>query len=352
MKKHVPLFALLSTISFFSIHTKGRFITMSEFFTPLKKYYANKHVLVTGGCGFIGSHVAQALVDLGAHVTILDNLITGNLDNIAHIQDRVTFINGSVADPQICLDATEGKAIIFHLAAFISVPQSTENPSLCHQSNVDGTFNLLESARLHAVDRFIFSSSASVYGTTQEPCSETTPTNPQSPYAWSKLIGEQYCKQYARTFGLKTMSMRYFNVYGERQNPHAAYAAAVAKFKYHMEHNEPVTFFGDGMQTRDFVPVETVAEINLLLGTLPDQELNGDVYNVATGKSITLFELLEMLKPYYPEYDQPIQFAPERAGDVRHAIADCTKLDRLKERLRHEMHPLIMPKSKQAHARL
>lgn len=312
---------------------------MSAFYTPLKNFYAGKKALVSGGCGFIGSHVAQSLVELGAQVTILDNLITGKEENISEFRNAVNFMEGSVADPNICLKATDGQEVIFHLAAFISVPQSTENPSLCFQSNVEGTSNMLESARLNNVSRFVFSSSASVYGTTQEPCSESTPTNPQSPYAWSKLIGEQLCKQYAqKPFGLKTISMRYFNVYGDRQNPHAAYAAAVAKFKYHMERNEPVTFFGDGMQTRDFVPVETVAETNLLLGMLEDRHLNGDVYNVATGQSINLFELFELLKNDYPEYNQEIKFAPARAGDVKHAIADCVKLKKLKTNYRQNNH--------------
>ena len=287
----------LALISFFSIDAQRRTLSMNEFYPQIKQFYAGKKVLVTGGCGFIGSHISQTLVSLGAQVTILDNLITGNMQNITSFKDAIRFINGSVADPHTCLEATEGQEIIFHLAAFISVPQSTENPSLSHQSNIDGTFNLLESARLHNVQRFIFSSSAAVYGNTHEPCSELTPYNPQSPYAWSKLIGEHYCKQYAQSpFGLNTICMRYFNVYGKRQNPHAAYAAAVAKFKYFMERNEPVTFFGDGMQTRDFVPVETVAETNLLLGMLPEKMLNGDVYNVATGTSINLFDSLVMIR--------------------------------------------------------
>lgn len=335
MNKKAVLLMTLSATLFVSINARRRSPSMKEFDTHIQQFYNGKKVLVTGACGFIGSHITQALVDLGANVTILDNLITGRPENIEPFKDKITFIKGSVADPDACLQAVEGKDIIFHLAAFISVPQSIENPSLCHQSNVDGTFNLLESARLHNVKRFVFSSSAATYGNTQDPCSETTPHNPQSPYAWSKLIGEQYCKQYAITFGLNTISMRYFNVYGDRQNPHAAYAAAVAKFKYHMDRNEPVTFFGDGMQTRDFVPVETVAKTNLLLGSLPAAYLNGDVYNVATGTSINLFELMDMLKEEeYPDYDQDIQFAPARAGDVKHAIADCRKLQKLLQELR------------------
>jgi len=332
MNKKATLLTALFTLLFFSVDANRRYAVMQEFDAHIHQFYNGKKVLVTGGAGFIGSHIVQMLVNLDADVTVLDNLITGKLENIKPFKNKVTFIKGSIADPNVCLQAAEGKDVIFHLAAFISVPQSVENPSLCHQSNVDGTFNLLESARLHGVKRFVFSSSAAIYGNTQEPCSEITPHNPQSPYAWSKLIGEQYCKQYA-TFGLGTISMRYFNVCGDRQNPHAPYAAAVAKFKYHMDRNEPVTFFGDGMQTRDFVPVETVAKTNLLLGSLPVQYLNGTVYNVATGTSINLFELMDMLKEEYPEYDQDIKFAPARAGDVKHAIADCKKLQKLQVEL-------------------
>lgn len=316
-----------------SIIARRRHATMEHFNTRLQEFYRDKKVLVTGGAGFIGSHIVHMLVDMGAHVTVLDNLATGKRENIALYESSIKFIEGDVADKAVCNDAVAQQDIIFHLAAFISVPQSMENPALCWQSNVQGTAQMLEAARTHGIKKFIFSSSASVYGNTEDPCSEETVTNPQSPYAWSKLIGEQCCKMYAALFGVDTICMRYFNVYGERQNPHAAYAAAVAKFTYHMQHDEPITFFGDGMQTRDFVPVETVATINLLLGTLPSEYLNGDIYNVATGKSINLFTLFSMLKEDYPSYNHPIQFAPARAGDVKHAIADCRKLQKLIEDL-------------------
>lgn len=315
-----------------SLEAQRRSITMSNYVGQMQSFYQHKHIVVTGGCGFIGSHVAQALIELGAQVTIIDNLITGREENIAAYKNQITFIKGSITDFDLCVQTTKNADLIFHLAAFISVPQSVEKPLECHNTNVNGTANLLEAARINNVPRFIFSSSASVYGDTQEPCSEKTPFNPQSPYAWSKLIGEHYCKQYTDLFGVHTISMRYFNVYGARQNPHAPYAAAVALFKYRMDRNEPITFFGDGMQTRDFVPVETVAETNLLLGMLPKSYLNGDVYNVATGKSINLFELFDLIKPAYPAYNIPIQFAPARNGDVRHAIADCNKLAQLKKR--------------------
>lgn len=332
MPKRVIMIGCILLNTFSAVQAQRRSIHMSTFASALQQFYAGKKVLVTGGCGFIGSHIAQSLVELGAEVTIIDNLITGREENIAAFRDKVTYINGSVTDEALCRTAAHDKDLIFHLAAFISVPQSMEKPLDCHHANVDGTVNLLEAARTEHVQRFIFSSSASVYGNTEEPCSELTPTNPQSPYAWSKLIGEQYCKQYADLFGVPTICMRYFNVYGDRQNPHAPYAAAVAKFKYHMERNESVTVFGDGMQTRDFVPVETVAETNLLLGMLPIENLNGDVYNVATGRSINLFELFDLIRPEYPAYNQPIKFAPARSGDVKHAVADCRKLERLKEK--------------------
>lgn len=295
----------------------------------MQHYYKNKQVLVTGGAGFIGSHIAEELVSYGAYVTVLDNLSTGNLENVAHIKDHITFIEGSITDMQTCLDATRGKSHIFHLAAFISVPQSLEEPQACHAINVDGTFNLLEAARQNNVKRFVFSSSSAVYGPALTTCNETTSCNPTSPYGFSKLIGEYLCKQYAVNFGVDTVCMRYFNVYGNRQNPNGQYAAVVAKFKDCMRQNLPITIFGDGLQTRDFIPVEQVAQTNLLLGMLPADDVSGEIFNVATGRSISLIELFNLLKKEFPFYALEPQFAPERTGDIKHSAADCSKLQKI-----------------------
>ncbi len=295
----------------------------------MKAYYRNKNVLVTGGCGFIGSHIVHTLISYDALVTVLDDLSTGSLSNIASTRNKITFIEGSVTDAAVCAQAVAGKTHVFHLAAFISVPQSVQEPSLCHAVNVDGTFNMLEAARQAKCTRFVFSSSAAVYGTPDGPCSEETICKPLSPYGFSKLIGEQLCMQYAHTYGLETVMLRYFNVYGERQDPYGHYAAVVAKFTDLIKKNKPVTIFGDGLQTRDFIPVEQVVEANLMVGMLPAEQVMARQFNVATGKSITLLELLDQLKTTYRNYQQEPQFASARAGDIKESSANCARLHAL-----------------------
>lgn len=296
----------------------------------MELFYKDLPVLITGGCGFIGSHLSAKLVDLGAQVTIIDDLSSGSIENIAAIQNKVVFIQKSIVDKQACLQAAQGQKIIFHLAAFISVPQSIEQPEVCHAINVDGTVNLLEAARLNGIERFVFSSSAAVYGPTTGMCSETTPTDPQSPYGFSKLIGELYCQQYAKNYGINTVIMRYFNVWGDRQNPNGAYAAVVAKFMHQMEANKPITIFGDGLQTRDFVPVSTVVQANLTLGMLAPS-IAGQVFNIATGKSINLLDLIEQLQKKFPSWVGEIIYAPTRSGDLKYSYADCSKYTALIE---------------------
>lgn len=297
--------------------------------SPMNQFYYGTRILITGGCGFIGSHIAETLVARGAHVTILDNLSTGSLDNIASFHDDITFINGSITDFYTCMHATQNQDIIFHCAAFISVPASVERPRECHDVNVTGIINMLEAARQNDVSRFIFSSSAAVYGTREGVCSETDPCAPTSPYGLSKQMGELYCAHYAVYYGLGTVCLRYFNVYGPRQNPNGAYAAAVAKFRNCMEHDESITIFGDGMQTRDFIPVREVVNANLTAGMSEPSTMRGDIYNVATGISVTLLELVDTLREKFPTYSKEIQFAPERAGDIKHSSAHVAKLQGL-----------------------
>ncbi len=291
----------------------------------LKVFYQATPVLVTGGCGFIGSHLTELLVAYGARVTVLDDLSTGFEKNIAPIQNKITFINGSITDHATCLKATEGQKIIFHLAAATSVPDSIERPEHCHRINIDGTFNILNAARLNNVERFILSSSSAVYGQTEGISTESDPCNPLSPYGFSKLIDEYLCQQFSTNYGILVAMLRYFNVYGPRQNPDAAYAAVVAKFSALMEADEPLTIFGDGTQTRDFVHVSQVATANLITGMMLSAKTTGQAFNVASGKSINLFELIDLLKKDYPQYSGSIIFKPTRQGDVAHTAAQCAK---------------------------
>lgn len=291
--------------------------------------YQGIPVLVTGGCGFIGSHLVEKLVSLGADVTIFDDLSTGNQTNISAVADKVMIVQGSVTDFELCLEATRNKKIIFHLAAFVSVPASTENPQLCHAINVIGTQNMLEAARINNVKRFVFSSTCAIYGESTLPCHENMQPAPISPYGFSKLIGEMYCKEYAQVYGMETVSMRYFNVFGPRQNPHGHYAGVIAKFMHNMQNNLPITIFGDGTQTRDYVPVQTVVEANLMLGVCEKQRIQGEVFNVATGQSITLLELADSLKKQCADYNNETIFMPARPGDVKYVSADCSKYNSL-----------------------
>ncbi|TET06047.1 NAD-dependent epimerase/dehydratase family protein [Candidatus Dependentiae bacterium] len=304
----------------------------------MKQFYHGRKVLVTGGCGFIGSHLAEHLVALGSEVTVLDDLSGGFIENIEKIKDKITFIQDTVTCKKACLDASRNKDIIFHLAAFISVPESVEKPEMCHKINVDGTVNLLEAARVNDVERFVLSSSGSVYGPYEIECHEELQCYPQSPYAFSKYIGELYCRQYAINYGLKTISLRYFNVYGPRQNPKSAYAAAYATFVQQMQQNKPIIVYGDGKQTRDFVSVFRVVEANLILAMQDANKLKGQVFNIATGKSITILKLIDQIREKHPEYNQDINFAPARAGDLKHSCAACSKYLKIYNECYKELH--------------
>lgn len=291
----------------------------------MKEFYAGKEVLVTGGCGFIGSHVVEKLITYGAQVTILDNLSTGKKENIAHVVDQVNLIVGDITDYEICIQATQNKDIIFHLAAFISVPGSVVDPHACHEININGTEHLLEAARINNVSRFCFSSSSAIYGNMDGTSKEDQFPTPSSPYGMSKRVGELLCEQYAQHFGIQTVCLRYFNVYGPRQDPHNPYAAVVAKFTQQLENNLPITIFGDGNQTRDFISVQEVVYANLQCAMLEADLMQGTIFNIATGKSITVLELAHMLIEQYPDYTGEITFDSARPGDAKHSRADCTK---------------------------
>ena len=298
----------------------------------LKNFYKNKNVLVTGGAGFIGSHISEELCSYGANVTVLDDLSFGCISNLKNSVSKINFIAGSITDFDACLKATKEQAVIFHLAAMTSVPESVKHPQECEKINVEGTTNLLEACEKNMVKTFIFSSSAAVYGNRNDECKEIDKPNPKSPYASSKLKCEELCRDHAYECDISTASLRYFNVYGERQRSDSPYSGVVAKFKENLMRRKPILIYGNGQQKRDFVHVSKVAEANLLIGSLDD--LKGEVFNVATGISITLFELLQNLEFDTKKNKSVIQFRPSRPGDIFNSQASCKKYDKLAKNLR------------------
>lgn len=289
----------------------------------LERFYQGKKVLVTGGAGFIGSHLTERLIKLGAHVTVLDNFSTGKLANLKPIITRINLMYADVTSPYSCVKATYGKDVVFHLAAFISVPLSLKNPAVCSAINTDGTRNILEGCREAEVPSLVFSSSSAVYGNKETPCNESDTPNPLTPYASTKLEGEKLCKKYAQECGMNTVCLRYFNVYGDRQNPNGEYAAVVAKFKDCLNNKKPITIFGNGQQTRDFIHVSKVVDANLMMGMQTGKV--GEVFNVATGKSINLIQLIKQLEQELKLKPADILYEPTRSGDIMHSQANCTK---------------------------
>ncbi|MBP7143031.1 MAG: NAD-dependent epimerase/dehydratase family protein [Opitutaceae bacterium] len=277
-------------------------------------------VLVTGGAGFIGSHIAEQLQGR-AKVRILDNLRTGYRRNLAGME--VDFIEGSILDRAAVRAAVRGVDHVFHLAAMVSVPESVRNPHGCVELNVTGLLNVLEEAAAAGVRKLCFSSSAAVYGNNPVvPKVETMLPEPRSPYAVTKLDGEYYCRQFAEEGHLETVALRFFNVFGPRQDPGSAYAAAVPIFMRKALRHEPLTIFGDGGQTRDFVYVKDIAAANIFAVTTPG--LTG-VFNAGYGGQITVLELARRIIAHAGSHSEIIH-APERAGDVRHSRASVDAL--------------------------
>lgn len=289
----------------------------------MKQVYEGKNVLVTGGAGFIGSHIVEELVKQKAKVTILDNFSSGTLTNLLAILPYINIIYGDISNPFTALKATKNQDTVFHLAALVSVAQSVENPQFCKQINLIGTKNLLEGCKKKGVKNFVFSSSSAIYGNRDEECKEEDSTKPLSPYAKYKLESEKLCKQYAKDYGINTASLRYFNVYGDRQKVNGEYAAVVAKFKYNLIHKKPLVIFGDGKQTRDFIHVSKVVEANLNIAI--QANLNGEVFNIGSGKSINLLELIEQLEKEINTKKTDLVFEDERSGDIKFSSANCEK---------------------------
>jgi len=283
-------------------------------------------VIVTGGAGFIGSHLTERLIELGHEVVVLDDLSTGREENLAHLQGRFRFVKGSITDLQLLRELMPGVEVVFHQAALGSVPRSVEDPMTTHEVNITGTFYVLLAAKEASVKRVIYAASSSAYGDTPTlPKVETMLPQPLSPYAVSKLVGEYYCQVFTRVYGLPTVSLRYFNVFGPRQNPYSQYAAVIPKFITAALRGEPLTVYGDGEQSRDFTYIENVVQANLL--AMHSEKAVGKVYNVACGGRYTLNELIQQLQRIIGK-ELEVQYLPPRAGDVKHSMASTEAAER------------------------
>ncbi|HLK56016.1 MAG TPA: SDR family oxidoreductase [Chthonomonadaceae bacterium] len=281
-----------------------------------------KHILITGGAGFIGSHLVRAFLADGNQIRVLDNFSTGSRQNLTEVEPSIEVIEGDIRNAETCAEACQGIETLYHLAALGSVPRSIEDPMTTNAVNVQGTLNLLVAARDAGVRRFVFSSSSSVYGDTPTlPKQETMRPSPRSPYAVSKLAGEEYCRAFSHAYDLETVSLRYFNVFGPRQNPYSQYAAVIPRFVSALQEERQPILYGDGSQSRDFTYVANVVEANRLAGQAPG--VTGEVFNIARGEQIAVKQVLaEIAAILHKEYTP--QYQPMRVGDVRHSLGDIS----------------------------
>jgi len=278
--------------------------------------------LVTGGGGFIGSNLVRGLLKRGCRVRVLDNFSTGFRENLAEVLADVELTEGDIRDPAACQAVCKGAEVVFHHAAIPSVPASMENPRASFESNVVGTFNMLMAARDNGIRRFVLAASSSAYGASEElPKRETMPVIPASPYAADKAAGELLAAMFHRAFGLETVSLRYFNVFGPRQDPSNQYAGVIAAFASRMLCGSPPVIYGDGIQSRDFVFVENVVHANLLAADA--KALHGEVVNIGCGKSVDLNRMVAVFNEALGTALAPVYAAP-RAGDVKHSLADIS----------------------------
>jgi nucleoside-diphosphate-sugar epimerase len=277
--------------------------------------------LVTGGAGFIGSSIVRGLLNLGFEVTVLDDFSSGRAVNLSEIRSRVSLVEGSVLDLALLDEIMDNVQFVIHQAAIPSVPVSINRPIESHNANATGTLNLLECSRKHKIKRFVYASSSSVYGDSPTlPKREDMEACPRSPYAVNKLCGEHYCRIYYELHQLETVCLRYFNVFGPRQDPESQYSAVIPKFIHSFVHNKAPVIFGDGNQSRDFTYVEDVVEANLLACSVEGVE--GSVFNVGSGKEpITVNQLVEKLQGHLGS-DLQAEYQPVRPGDVKHSQAD------------------------------
>jgi UDP-glucose 4-epimerase len=285
----------------------------------------SKQILVTGGAGFIGSSLARALVGRGDTVRVLDNLSSGKRANVADLEGRIDFIEGDILDDRALDRAMAGIEVVFHEAAVPSVPRSMAAPLNSHEANATGTLRVLEGARRNGVKRVVYAGSSSAYGETPTlPKVETMAPAPLSPYAVSKLAGELYCQVYARHFGVETVTLRYFNVFGPRQDPTSQYAAVIPRFVTAALDGQQPTIFGDGTQSRDFCFIDNVIEANVRASEADASAVSGRVFNVARGEATSLNDVLALIGK---ELGAKIEarYEPARGGDVKHSLADITQ---------------------------
>ena len=283
--------------------------------------------LVTGGAGFIGSNICKRLVSQGCFVRVVDNLLTGKKSNLAEVIDKVEFVQADMGDSEVAQSAMKDIDVVLHQGALPSVPRSVDDPAATHRHCVDATFTLLLAARDVGIKRFVYAASSSAYGDTPTlPKVETMPPCPLSPYAVGKLVGEYYCSVFSEVFGLETISLRYFNVFGPQQDPTSQYAAAIPAFVTAILKDEPPTIYGDGEQSRDFTYVDNVVDANLLAARA--ERTKGEVINIACGQAVTVNEIIDMINNLLGKNVKPKYTAP-RPGDVKHSLADITAAEKL-----------------------
>ncbi|MBW6451262.1 MAG: SDR family oxidoreductase [DPANN group archaeon] len=284
--------------------------------------------LVTGGAGFIGSNIVRELVKQKEEVIVIDNLLTGYIENISDIMDNINFIEEDIRDFDKIRPHFNGVDYVLHQAALPSVPKSLLDPIKSNDININGTLNVLEASKQAGVKRLVYAASSSAYGDTPTlPKREDMKISPLSPYAVSKVTGELYSKVYSNVFGLDTVSIRYFNVFGPRQDPNSAYAAVIPKFIKSMLKGVSPTVYGDGTQTRDFTFIKNVVNANIL-ATKVKENLNGETINVACNERITLNELVNLLNKHLNTNIEP-EYVDEKAGDIKHSLADISKAKQL-----------------------
>jgi UDP-glucose 4-epimerase len=294
--------------------------------------YAGESVCVTGGGGFIGSHIVDALEGLGAKVTVIDDFSNGRHANLDRVRDRIRVIEASILDTERLAEAMEGARKVFHLAAIGSVPGSLSDPVRYHEVNATGTIRVLEAARHAGAKRLVYSASSSAYGDTPTlPKIETMKPDPRSPYAVTKIAGEHACRAWSLCFGLSTVSLRYFNIFGRRQRPDSQYAAVIPVFASCLRQGQQPTIFGDGQQTRDFTHVDNAVHANLCAGAAA-ADLRGEMVNIGCGANYTLTEVLDQMNAVLAT-KVLAQFAPTRTGDVRDSLAS---IDRARELIGYE----------------